>query len=209
MYPHIIKNDTIYHVSQDHTQKYWLGAKGKIISIDKEGESQIISKGLYNLTTQQLVNLTNKLKLKAFPAYFTIDSEDNVWLSINGDGIYCIYPSPFQNFNSNDGLSTNFIMALQEDAQGNIYAGSINGLFKYRNQHFERKPLLANNTSYHIHELTSNYQKNILINTTVESQLSQGHYLMILDKGNVRKIMKDSIAINQYLHREITPVKLH
>lgn len=45
-YPEVIQQNMIYCLSQDAHQKYWLGAKGKIITIDPKGKVSIINKGL-------------------------------------------------------------------------------------------------------------------------------------------------------------------
>lgn len=62
-----------------------------------------------------------------------IDSKCNIWVGSQGHGLYRIQygNSETQNFNINDGLSSNMIYSLLQDDEGNIWGSTNNGIFKY------------------------------------------------------------------------------
>lgn len=194
-YPEVIKNDTVYGVCQDAEQRYWIGGKGKIITIDASKKVQVIQKGLpnrgiydiqstssgkiyfisdqvnlsnrtvycYDPVTQATIDLKKKFGMKALPIRLIVDQEDNVWIITNGEGVYCIPTTHFTNFGKQQGLSTVFTNTINEDSQGNIYVGTINGVFMLENGIFSRQKILNLKASQEIVNIINDPEGHLLI----------------------------------------------
>ncbi|OJJ14115.1 hypothetical protein BKI52_44120 [marine bacterium AO1-C] len=231
-YPNIVQNDTIYHMSEPSKGVYCLGAQGKIIIIDQQGNAKTISEGLppekiysieatstgklyfltnevdlksrglysYDPVTGELIDLKKRLGLKVLPVDLKVDQEDNLWITTNGDGVYCMSWSPFRNYNQSNGLSNVFVKNFTEDKAGNLYVGTINGLFLYKNRRFFRQQIFAGNESYEVHQLLNDQQDQALVNFTLETKKKGGNYLAkIAQKGGARQIYSDTLSTQGYL----------
>jgi len=117
----------------------------------------------YDLITQQLTDLLKQYNLKTLPIDIEIDKEGNVWFTTSGDGLYCITSSPFTNYGQPQGLTTSLVKHIAEDKQGNLYAGTINGLFVRRNNRFSRVQLFKKGKSVEINALSSS-KRGLLAN---------------------------------------------
>ncbi|HET9057390.1 MAG TPA: two-component regulator propeller domain-containing protein [Chitinophagaceae bacterium] len=57
------------------------------------------------------------------------DKQNNIWIATSGEGIYCFKNDKLYNWNSeDDGLSDNYVYDLEADENGNIVAGTDQGL---------------------------------------------------------------------------------
>jgi len=61
-YPEIIQQDTIFHISQDRQNNYWLGGRGKITRIDAQGKATYWTKNLPDLPVYE-IKMTSTGKL--------------------------------------------------------------------------------------------------------------------------------------------------
>ena len=228
-FPEIIGKDTIYDITQDITQNYWLGGKGKIIKIDAQGKQQVFTENLpdsdiynlkatragklyfltsskdlnrrgffyYDIHTQQLIDLQKQYDIKVLPSDIEIDQEGNVWFTTSGDGLYCITSSPFTNYDYTRGLSTNFVKHLGQDTQGNLYAGTISGLFVLKDNQFERVSLPNEKTSNEVTDISYSSTEGLLVNVH-QYQPAQSH-LFKLDNTVLTKLDIEGLASKQYL----------
>jgi len=109
--------NTVYNVLVDNTQKIWIGSQ----------------KGAYYLAANNKpVKLTGD-KLLEESAVFRIyqDNSGNYWFGTIQNGI-CYYNSTtkkYKWFNQADGLKENFIRSFNEDSKGNVYIGTVAGLY--------------------------------------------------------------------------------
>lgn len=236
LYPHIIKQDSIYHVSQDAQKRYWFGSRGKIIIADSTGQLSSVIKGLpnseiydirvtstgkiyfmtgifelkdkgaysYDPATGKIVNLKKALALRSLPSYMEIDNEDNLWLSTHGDGVYCIPLSAFRNYTKQNGIPKMPIQDIKQDEHGNIYAGTLNGLFLYENGRFSYQKLFKNNTSYKITSLFSDKKNKLLLNVITQTKKRESSYLFEIDDKKNRKITKQHYQYAPYIDSQNT-----
>ncbi|WP_299459007.1 two-component regulator propeller domain-containing protein [uncultured Microscilla sp.] len=116
----------------------------------------------YNPTTQELTDLKKDLKLKTTPVAIEIDKEDNLWLTTNGDGVYCISPSLFQHYDQRDGLPNVFVRDIKEDSTGNIYVGTIDGLVRYQNGKFVNQQVFDHSSRYQVLRMFLDRRHNVL-----------------------------------------------
>lgn len=163
-------------------------SQGKIYFLT--GTFDIKHRGFYSYdpTTNTLTDLKKALGLEVLPAYIEADKEDNIWLSTNGDGVYCIPFYPFKTYGKQKGLSNLFVNDVQEDKNGDIYIGTLNGLFRYNDTVFVRPKLFEDNVSSEISDLGLDEQKNLLVSIT--TQESSGNHAFMLKIKN-KKIIKN------------------
>lgn len=227
----IIQKDSISALSRDSQQRYWLGARGKIIVIDAQQKLHKVydhlpnesiysikvtssgrvyfltnyddfnKRGLYSYlpATGELIDLKKRLKLNVVPASIEVDREENLWITTNGTGVYCLTPSLFTNYNQAHGLSNVFIRGIEEDSHGNIYVGTINGLDYYQNGRFLSQKLAYPTMQYEVMEMLPDDKKNILVASAIKSPQAQGQYLHKISKQKADKLYKASFYNNPYL----------
>lgn len=65
------------------------------------------------------------------------DRAGNLWLGTNGGGLVRHTNDAFRLYTTADGLSSNFVNALAEDADGNVCVGTNGGLNRFRDGRFE------------------------------------------------------------------------
>jgi len=58
------------------------------------------------------------------------------WFGTQGQGLHRLWDGKLDVFTMRDGLSSDQIWAIQEDAEGTLWVGSENGLTRYRDGHF-------------------------------------------------------------------------
>lgn len=154
----------------------------------------------YNPTTQKLTNLKKTLNLKIPPAAIEIDKEDNLWLTTNGDGVYCITPSLFQHYGQKEGLLNVFIRNIKEDSQGNIYVGTIDGLVRYQNGQFVNQKILDHSSRYQVVRMFSDHRQNILVSVTPLEQNSL-HFLYQVSHQKSIKLYNASFYNPSYVDK--------
>ncbi len=228
-FPEVIQNDTVYHIAQDAQQKYWIGGRGKIWTIDAQGQARTWKKNLppyrihdikqgndgkvyfltglnnlnnrgfycYDLVTQQAEDLMKKYNLKAFPSALEIDQEGNLWFTTNGDGLYCITYSPFQNYGQQRGLKGDFVRKIIEDKYGNIYAGTLNGLYKFRSTGFEKVALLPSESSTQINGFYFTPSGELMV--VINSFNYPDAHLFKVDREKVQQVLAYSLSKNQFI----------
>ncbi|MFK7946069.1 MAG: two-component regulator propeller domain-containing protein [Saprospiraceae bacterium] len=124
----------------------------KSIQIDNETVYLIDDK------TKEINNLSLKLNLQSAPTFLLKDNTGNVWLATDGGGLYCIYDAPFTNYSVTNGLKNTFVHDISENKNGEIIAGTKNGLFKLKNEKWreERLNILYDNVEIWQFRQTSN-----------------------------------------------------
>jgi ligand-binding sensor domain-containing protein len=106
--------DTVTAIFQDKKEKMWIGFKsGKI--------ANIINKKLAFIDPEEALP---KKKITAFLE----DMENNIWFSTNGEGIYYFRNNKLYLVNEEDGLSDLNISCLVLAANGDVLAGSDQGI---------------------------------------------------------------------------------
>ncbi len=64
------------------------------------------------------------------------DKNDNYWFSTNGDGVYCYDGKSLYQFNTKDGLSDDYVGAIQEDMSGHIWFTTASGISRFNGRAF-------------------------------------------------------------------------
>lgn len=233
-FPDIVKKDTIYHISQDSSQRYWLGSYGKIIIIGPHGDSKVLSQNIprndiydiehgidgkiyfltgpknlnhrgiysYDPINKQLEDLKKKYNFKAQPSNLTIDKEGNVWIATNGDGLHCMTYNRFVNYAQQQGLKSSFIKNIAQDKHGNIYVGTINGLYKFHpGNYFTRIKLAENLVSTEINALLFNTHQDLFVNAGARNK-KKGLFIKIENSIPQQVELPYSVASKQYFDQQ-------
>lgn len=153
----------------------------------------------YDLHTGAIIDIKKKLGLKVAPSAIETDREGNLWLTTNGEGVYCITPSLFTNYQRQSGLPNVFIRGIKADSSGNIYVGTINGLVRYQAGKFMPQSLHPQNVPYEVLHMFSDHHKNVLVSTLVKSRNTQGSYLYKVANQVSKKLYNASFYNQSYL----------
>jgi ligand-binding sensor domain-containing protein len=87
-------------------------------------------------TDQQALNVTQKI-VRVKTNYSqnavcqVIDTEGNIWFSVNGEGAYRFDGKTFTNFSTKAGLADLNISAIIQDKAGNMLFGTSKGIYKF------------------------------------------------------------------------------
>jgi signal transduction histidine kinase/ligand-binding sensor domain-containing protein len=93
------------------------------------------------------------------------DRADNLWVATQGQGLFLVRPDRdfVERLTKNDGLTSDVVLSLFEDRQGNVWVGTENGLVRLR----ETKGITtAGMTASGGHEVTSTKDGSVWIGTT-------------------------------------------
>lgn len=75
------------------------------------------------------------------------DKNGNLWFSSYGSGVYYFDGKKFSHITTSDGLCNNEVTTILEDAKGDLWLGTSNGICKYDGQNFEHLPIPFQDTS--------------------------------------------------------------
>ncbi len=108
-----------------------------LISCTQKSTSDLISSPISSSDT-----LINRLKTESIGAIFE-DSKGNLWLA--GSQLYRVSKDTILYYSTNDGLTSNWIIDIQEDEAGNIYFDSPDGLSRFDGEKFSAIPIATGN----------------------------------------------------------------
>ncbi|WP_299458997.1 ATP-binding protein [uncultured Microscilla sp.] len=110
-YPDIIKNDTVYDISQDINQTYWVSCKGKILKIDTAKNVEVIQRGLPNQ------NITNVEVTSSGKIYFITN-----YINLNNRGFYSYDPTTATSVDLKTKLGLKVLpVAVKVDHEDNVW----------------------------------------------------------------------------------------
>ena len=114
----------------------WIGTTGGLLRFD--GERFV----LYNRENTQAFRDNNIFCL-------TVTRDDTLWIGTEGGGLIQYRDGKFRSFSNSDGLTNAFVRNVHQDAKGQIWIGTDEGLFRLQGERIERvdgkglMPLLA------------------------------------------------------------------
>lgn len=127
-------NMPVYSITQDHTDKLYLGSAGKILVVDKGSITQVIEPEYKSKSTtflpDGLARSINKIVVDRFDRiWFTSYPEENLYLYVNNT-VYDVFEAL--------GISPSLIKCLMKDNEENIWVGTNNdGLYFIQNDFFQ------------------------------------------------------------------------
>ncbi len=149
----------ILGMAEDANENLWISLKHKLIKIFPHGGAQTFlvpkekgeggkiratpsgkvfmieqrTKKLYRLDTRtyEWMDVGQAMYLESSPTQLEIDSENNVWVTTDGGGVYCIFDTPFVNYSSFSGLGNLFVYDIHQQGNGAIVAGTKDGIYRF------------------------------------------------------------------------------
>ena len=153
----------------------------------------------YDPATKKLTDLLKRYDLKTLPVDIEIDKERNVWFTTSGDGVYCITASPFSHFVETNGLSTQFVKHIAQDQQGNVYAGTINGLFVLKNNRFSKIKFFEQARNAEVMSLLPN-KEGLLVNIIQYKPARE--YAFQVNNSEVKPVQEVESRFAKYIDRK-------
>lgn len=155
-----LKNITINSLVEDHKGGFWLSTQGKIYYLGEDGtlrsypaSSPTLSPfdltiwqdkyiAFFNFEDRsklfllemeggQIHEVSHQLGLSTTISDIFLDKEENLWMTTDGSGLFCIKPFSIRNFAKEEGLENSFIYDLLETKDGTIYVATKKGLYFY------------------------------------------------------------------------------
>ena len=162
-----IKGISITSIVEDQTGGIWLGSKGTLYYLGADGiltsypspsphlspVELTIWQGKYlafftfedrsklfllDLETSKIHEIGHQLGLSATISDLFQDKEENLWMTTDGAGLFCIKPFSTRNYGKEAGLENSFIYDLVEAKNGTIYAATKKGLYYYSEDHWNK-----------------------------------------------------------------------
>jgi ligand-binding sensor domain-containing protein/two-component sensor histidine kinase len=143
-----ILSRSIRALAQDKNGKIWIGTKNGLNYIDK-GK-------VYKLdlpTTKKYVRT------------LLCDAQNNLWISVYGEGLLKFDGSSFRLYTQKDGLNHDFIHSLFQDKKGNIWIGTGNGINRMKDGLIEDFVLGTNLCNKYIGSITEDSFGNVWFGT--------------------------------------------
>jgi ligand-binding sensor domain-containing protein len=87
---------------------------------------------LFDLKDGRLIrDLAQEMGFETEISSAILDRDQNLWITTNGSGLFCLSFSPFQNFSLESGLDNTNVLFLEQTTDGTIWMGGNNGIFTY------------------------------------------------------------------------------
>ncbi len=130
---------SLYRWKQGSVQVYDLPRKTDAVSSlgeDRRGRIWLTTQGagsLLHLADGRFVNCEILPAGQSFqPSAFLADRDGGLWIGTLGQGLFHLHNGRIDRFNHADGLSNDVVHSLFEDREGNVWAGTANGLDRFR-----------------------------------------------------------------------------
>ncbi len=148
----------IYRVAQGKITSLEAGAvKGNITNVicSSKGDfwfTTTENNGLYLIQPgKPMIEISSKLRIESTPIHKIFeDNEGDIWIATKGKGLFCINHFYNTNYTKLDGLSNEFITAIETDENGHIFIGTPSGLFAFKDHAFVN---VAGEKQYNVHQL--------------------------------------------------------
>lgn len=112
-----LRSEFVRAVRGDQLGRLWIGTEGG---------------GLHVLTDRTLMPFPEPVLTKSFVTAILPAHDGSLWIGTEGQGAFRFGPRGKETFSTAFGLSENSVWALAEDAAGNVWLGSSNGLVRVR-----------------------------------------------------------------------------
>ncbi len=125
----------IFHKSENTLSTISVPDVGNIINllIDKNTNiwaSTFPDNKCFLISQNKTLDISAKLNLRGISVNKIMeDHEGNIWIATYGKGIFCIHHMYCKNYNILDGLSNEYVTAIQSQTNGNLFVGTYNGLY--------------------------------------------------------------------------------
>lgn len=148
----------------------------------------ITSKGLYKVTKDKtysvLSNGNDHGLLQSIPKAILQDKIGNIWVGTRSRGLYALSPSPFVNYNQNNGFINNSVNSVAEFNKGTFWFATDKGLYSKDEQEFKENKLTQFLKGIRIKHLNAT-EEYLYISTISE------YGVVIWDGNKIETVAKD------------------
>lgn len=135
-----LPEQTVQAFAQTKDRYLWIGTAGGLLRFD--GARFV----LYNRDNTSAFTENNIFNL-------TVARDDTLWIATEGGGLIRYKDGVFRSFSAKDGLLNDFVRAVYQDAQGLIWIGTDNGLYRCSGEKIERVDSSNNIPSVAVHAI--------------------------------------------------------
>ncbi len=123
--------------SWDHTDG--MGAKLKRVKSDNQGVMSQFAGNHHNQHATDLPNVDNADYRPNYVVSMVLDEKERLWIGTWGGGlsVFDTRKETFRNFTVQNGLPGNYVLAIEEGPQGDLWIGSNGGLSRFDGNKFE------------------------------------------------------------------------
>lgn len=123
-----------------------------------------------------------------------VSRDGALWIGTEGGGLARYAGGVFQSYTTREGLSSDYVRSIYQDAQGTIWAGTDNGLMQFRDGHFVRVDRTATIPELSVHAI---FQDR-------EGRLWAGGFRLACIEGMTARIYSLGAQMNQNMVKSIT-----
>ena len=120
----VVSGESFTCVVRDNAGRLWIDTKGRIECYEIDPTSRGPSTLKLKKALEPGLHLPQGLRF-----FFIVDSRQNLWLSMLGQGVYKIQTwnrsTPMKHYSLSNGLPSNDIRAIYEDREGRMWFGSV------------------------------------------------------------------------------------
>ena len=166
-----LPNNRVFKTIQDNKGTIWIGT-GKGICL-------LSGNKIIPFLEDTVLNNANIFTMYA-------DKANNIWFGTMDNGIikYNLSSKQFNYFNGSNGLQNNFIRAINEDFQGNIYIGTNSGINKITPFGTLEKPIIKGAENASFTSIISDNKKNLWFTTTTGAYKYNGKTYKFYNEKN-------------------------
>ncbi|MFL5764516.1 MAG: two-component regulator propeller domain-containing protein [Bacteroidia bacterium] len=146
-------HNRVFKTVQDNNGLIWIATAN--------GACQMIGNKIVPFSDDTLISKATIITMYA-------DKTGNIWFGTVSDGVTKFDPSKhtFTRFTTQNGLRNNFVRAINEDLQGNIYIGTISGISKITLENKVEKVNIPNEEVNAFLAITSDNRNNLWLGTS-------------------------------------------
>ena len=176
-----LPEQTVQAFAQTPDGYLWIGTTGGLVRFD----------GLHFVVFDR----QNTPALHENSVFCLMVSRDGaLWIGTEGGGLTRYVHGEFRSWTSRDGLSNDFVRTLAQDAEGDIWAGTDNGLLRLKSDRFERVDGTGNVPPLAVHAIYLDRNGNLWVGGSKLIRLNGGNVTEFTMRGEASQNRVKSIV---------------
>jgi ligand-binding sensor domain-containing protein/signal transduction histidine kinase len=145
-----LPEDTVQAITATATQQLWIGTTGGLARFDG-AHMQIYGNG-----TQRHLPVNSISCL-------TMGRDGVLWAGTEGGGLMRVDEKGWHAYSQADGLKNGFVRSVVQDSHGSLWVGTDDGLFRQRNERFERQNMDSTGSSFAVRNILEDRSHRIWV----------------------------------------------
>ncbi len=197
-------NNLVSTIVGDSRGRVWIGtSKGVSIFENEEFSTQLIDRSRFNTDITKIIEINNNTLLLgtcngiiqyqsgkftpfSIPEDFNIgkindlllSDQGQLWIATDGNGVFMIERDQVAQIQMNNGLPSNYVNALDEDQEDNIWVGTEEGVAVFKKGHLSQVRTIPELTNSPIHDILMDSDGNIWFATSEGVSVYNGKTMM-------------------------------